>query len=212
MLINYIMIQKRLHIAPKVDAISPLGVVDKPSTVGALYFTIMKEIPLTRGFITMVDDEDFESLSKLKWYAYPHRNTVYAKTTITNKNKKRNCISMHRKILGVTNGKIQVDHIDCNGLNNQRNNLRTCSPLENSYNCFSRKNSSSKYVGVSVRYYKGSIRGWIAQIKFHHEKVYIGIYKTEIEAAIARDQFVIDNNITFAKLNVLTRSQEKGDK
>jgi len=167
----------------------------------------MKEIKLTRGYVAMVDDEDYDELAKFRWTSSVLSNNIYAFRT-SNRNINSSMpihIQMHRQIMGLTNPKVEVDHIDGNGLNNQKNNLRPCTRSENAYNCSSFINSSSKYVGVSYARHGKRIRRWLANIKKDGVPVRIGCYLTEDEAALARDMFVLDNKMEFAKLNILTR-------
>jgi hypothetical protein len=202
------MIQKRLHIAPKVDAISPLGVTDKPFTVGALFFNVMKEIKLTKGFVTMVDDEDYEKLMRHKWQCCIDKYNVYAHRTQWYGKTERKLIIMHRFIMGLTNEKLEIDHIDHNGLNNQKSNLRICTKRENQYNRFSKNGSYSKYIGVSYnKSHKESLKTkrWNANIRINYKLIFIGCFNTEDEAAIARDEYVIKNGLDFCNLNILKR-------
>mgnify|MGYP001588262020 CR=1 FL=1 len=92
----------------------------------------MKEIQLTQEQVALVDDEDFEKVSKHKWHAYKDGKTFYAGTTIKNKR-----VKMHRFILEAPAG-VDVDHKDRNGLNNTRQNIRICSRTENQANQLSR--------------------------------------------------------------------------
>jgi len=144
----------------------------------------MQEIKLTAGKVALVDDQDFEMLSKIKW------STAFKCATNGKIGK------MHRYILGVTNPKIIIDHIDGNAFNNQRNNLRICSFSENAQNRKGR--GASKYLGVSIikttKKYKrkdGIITSIIskpiiiAKIKTGNKYKHLGIFKTEEEAASA---------------------------
>ena len=108
----------------------------------------MREIQLTQGQIALVDDEDFENLNQFKWYANKHGNTFYAGRNIRVDGKWKQ-VYMHHTIL---NGK-RIDHIDHNGLNNQKSNLRLCTQGQNMMNTQKRENCSSIYKGVS--FYKG---------------------------------------------------------
>src|SRR3990167_4927601 len=93
---------------------------------------MVKEIKLTRGFITLVDDEDFEYLNQWKWYAKNSRGIEYAYRHKTI-NGKLICIIMSRLIMGNPKN-LTVDHKDGNSLNNQKSNLRICTQGQNACN------------------------------------------------------------------------------
>jgi tRNA U34 5-carboxymethylaminomethyl modifying enzyme MnmG/GidA len=91
----------------------------------------MKGIKLTQGQFAIVDEEDYYYLNEFKWYFYRRRNQVYAKTCVTI-NKKRVHLLMHRLIMDAS--KKCVDHINGNGLDNRKSNLRLCERHENALN------------------------------------------------------------------------------
>ena len=158
---------------------------------------LMKEIKLTQGKVALVDDEDYESLNKHKWYAKIGKETFYAVRAIYGTGKQKN-ISMHRVIMGITDPKIPCDHRDNDGLNNQRSNLRVCTNPENQANARKRKNTTSKYKGVSIH-----PLGWQARIRFNHKKYFLGYYKTQDEAAMAYNKKAVELSKEFAKINEL---------
>lgn len=92
----------------------------------------MKLIKLTQGKFAQVDNENFEKLNKYKWFAQKNRNTFYAQRSIRI-NGKQIMIYMHRIIINTPPG-MTTDHRDGNGLNNQRENLRTATSQENQRN------------------------------------------------------------------------------
>jgi hypothetical protein len=87
-----------------------------------------KEIELTQGYITLVDDEDFEELNKHSWYIKRSANIVYAMSKI---NKKPTL--MHRLLMKFPEG-MCVDHINHNGIDNRKCNLRICTVAQNAMN------------------------------------------------------------------------------
>ena len=91
----------------------------------------MRELTLTQGQIALIDDKYYEYLNQWKWYAQKHGRTYYAVRTISLGNGKRTCIQMHHEVFGI---KVQLDHVDSNGCNNQLDNLREAVPLENNRN------------------------------------------------------------------------------
>jgi len=101
----------------------------------------MKEVGLTQNKVALVDDKDFEYLNQWKWHVLKDYLTYYAARNIRLANGKQTSIRMHRVILNVPKGMV-TDHIDHNGLNNQKANLRICDASENNMNRKSQRNSS----------------------------------------------------------------------
>lgn len=161
----------------------------------------MKEIKLTQGKVALVDDEDFEYLNQFKWYANKSytTETYYAERTAIISGKKIN-IRMHRVILGIKNGKIRVDHKDRNGLNNQKENIRTCNASENGGNRKASKNSTSKYLGVS---WDKNRQKWRSTIMKNRKQIPLGRFDSEIDAAIAYNLEAVRVHGEFANLNLI---------
>lgn len=145
----------------------------------------MKTIPLTQGCEAIVDDEDYEHLIQWKWYAQKGSATFYATRDIRVAPKKRKYVWMHR-LLNKTPDGLLTDHINGNGLDNRKENLRTVDHQQNMINCARHKIGSSKYRGVS--WHIGN-KNWMAQITVNKKNVYIGAYPTEIEAKEAYDKY-----------------------
>jgi hypothetical protein len=145
----------------------------------------MKEIPLTQGKVALVDDEDFEYLNQWKWYSDRHPNLCYASRRVPLEQGKQTSIGMHRQILGLLHGdKRQVDHINHNGLDNQRHNLRICSCSENQGNQRLNKKNTSGYKGVVFDKRK---KMWRANIKHGGHRITIGYFHFPIDAAKTYD-------------------------
>lgn len=160
----------------------------------------MKLIPLTKGLFAQVDDGDFESLSKHKWYADSvTRNCTYAKTYVEGKG-----VRMHRLLMSPVKG-VEVDHVDGDGLNNQRANLRVCSHAENARNRPSPKvkdaQNSSGFKGVSVEYRAGILLGYRACIMDNYKQRYLGRFSTAVKAAIAYNRAAKETHGEFAYQN-----------
>jgi hypothetical protein len=158
-----------------------------------------KEIELTKGYKTIVDDSDYEWLSAYSWCILNEDN-LYAVHKVGNRK-----ILMHREILDVVDKDIFVDHIDCNKLNNRRNNLRTCTFRQNMQNKRPPKTQKgSKYKGVG--FYK-NIQKYYARIKHtvketgKKESIYLGNFDSEIEAAKAYNEKALELFGEFAYLN-----------
>lgn len=178
----------------------------------------MKEIKLTgkyaQGRVAIVDDKDYEELSKYTWYAKVKSNTVYAKNSKAYKVEKGiwkvKAVFMHRFILNITDSKIEVDHKDSNGLNNQRENLRTATHSQNSANRRKNANAVSKYLGVGTTKIKGKVY-YRARLK-KNGKVYHKTRTTEVEAAEAYNELALKYHGEFARLNVVKNGKEKESK
>jgi len=136
-------------------------------------------IPLTQGKFAIVDADDYERLAKYKWHAYKNGSTYYASRTSANKK-----IIMHREIMQAPKG-LLVDHIEGNGLNNRKSNLRLCTRVQNARNKRPKHNGSSRYKGV---YWHISYRKWAANIRCNGKQKYLGRFDDEIEAAVAYDR------------------------
>ncbi len=160
----------------------------------------MKEIKLTQGKFTMVDDDDFEYLNQWKWYAalFTGAKTYYA-VRVDYTNGKRT-ILMHRVILELTDRKVKADHRDHNGLNNQRKNLRSATHSQNIKNTCSRKNSTSKFLGV---HWEKERNKWKAEITSNRKTKRIGRFDREIDAAVAYNKAAIEIHGEFANLNII---------
>lgn len=141
----------------------------------------MKTIPLTQGYMAMVDDQDYEWLSQYKWRVDIDDRVVYAVRHSAGRHASRKMIRMHQAVLGTALG-METDHINGDGLDNRRASLRECSRQENSRNSRSRLGSSSTYLGAS--WDRGKHK-WRADIKVDGRTRYLGRFRTEAEAGSA---------------------------
>lgn len=167
----------------------------------------MKEITLTKGQVAIVDDSDYEYLNQWKWCAKHAKQTFYAERNEWNSGVITR-IRMHRLILKPLKGEI-VDHIDRNGLNNQRNNLRIATSAQNAAN--KKALGTSKYLGVCLaqrKYRKknGSlsiIKYWQASIQYGKKFQFLGYFETEEEAALRYNEAAKEAYGEFANLNIV---------
>lgn len=152
----------------------------------------MKLIKLTKGQFAQVDDDDYEWLNQWKWQALKYSNTYYARRQTCYKGKSTT-VRMHR-LVNNTPDHLFTDHIDHNGLNNQKSNLRNCTLSQNQQN---RKSfGRSKYLGVV---FDGTLIK--ATIQINKKSIHLGNFKTEEDAARARDKASLYYFGEFANLN-----------
>jgi len=149
----------------------------------------MKQIQLTQGKVALVDDEDYEYLNQWKW----HYSLGYAVRTFSDKKT----IWMHRLILN-TPDNLQTDHINGNGLDNQKKNLRACNHSENQRNKKRRADNTSGYIGVSWRKQN---RKWEAYIRVLGVRKHINYFLVKEDAARAYDESARKHFGIFARLN-----------
>lgn len=141
----------------------------------------MKQIPLTRGMVALVDDEDYDRLAQFSWYAARKRNTYYA---VRNTKAARGKIRMHRVVMQAPDDPlIDVDHINRNGLDNRKENLRVCTRRENTWNM----RSQSEYGPGVTRIKNGHGQGYRyrARIVCAGKRISIGCFATPEEARAA---------------------------
>lgn len=167
------------------------------------------KVELTQGMFALVNKSDYDKICGYKWFAVKSRNNYYAAAH----GPKRETIKMHRLIMGLNDSNVICDHIDHNGLNNTRLNLRTCNSSQNIKNTTSRKGSTSNYLGVCYkptrkrRLKSGNYsvcemkKKWSAQIQCDKNKYFIGRFETEKDAAIAYNREAIKKFGEFANLN-----------
>jgi len=153
-------------------------------------------IPLTKRQNAIVDAEDYDWLNQWNWCAtwQKNSNTFHAARRIGHKGQ---LVKMHNVIIGVCPPQ-QVDHIDHNGLNNRRKNLRKCTNSQNMANRRTQSNNTSGYKGVS---WNKRMQKWRVRI-FANGREFCGGYYTQIEdAARAADKIAIIHHGKFAFLN-----------
>lgn len=150
----------------------------------------MKEIKLSNvDKVIQVDDEDFDRLSQFSWCYFDKsggRITRSRNIPIANE-VMRDHLSM-------------FDHIDRNSLNNQKFNLRKCSMSQNCMNRTKRKNTKSKYKGVT---FYSDRNKWVSRITLKQKVFMLGAFNTEQEAALAYNRKAVELFKEFALLNVV---------
>lgn len=166
----------------------------------------MKEIKLTQGRVALVDDEDFELVNSRPWFA-TKRSEKHCWYAIANfyTDKGRRSKAMHWFIMNPPPGFV-VDHIDGNGLNNQRSNLRICPQARNVMNACKHRASVSRFKGVTPdRKRQG---WWRAQIQVDKKKLHLGYCPTEEDAATLYNFAAYEHFGEFARMNVPAESHK----
>jgi hypothetical protein len=176
-------------------------------TRGAVLFeeSAMK-ITTKNGYTFSIDDEDYEKIRLYTWSGITGGKKLknggigtiqkYIVTCIKIEGKWKT-VHLHRLILNAS-PKIDVDHKDGNGLNNHKQNLRLCSPSQNTANGVKHCNNTSGFKGVS--WHKGK-RKWEAQIQTGHKTKFLGRFDSPQKAALAYNIAAISTFGEFARLN-----------
>lgn len=156
----------------------------------------MIKIPLNNYKYALIDEVDIPFINRYQWHAAPRHGAWYVQTTIRDHQGRARTLYLARLIMSARNGQ-EVDHKDHNPLNNARENLRLCTPTQNQHNTRARKNSRSQFKGVYP------VRGgkWAAQIHRKSQKIYLGAFATEEDAAKAYDEAAKMHYGEFACLN-----------
>lgn len=155
------------------------------------------EVLTTQGVYALVDREDVPKIAIHRWYAATHGLTHYIATTLHSPKKHK--LYLHRYLMGIDGVKgIETDHVDGNGWNNRRSNMRIATRSQNMFNKHRDKRGASQYVGV---YWAES--KWCAQIRVDGKTKHVGLFADEQEAARARDAAVLEQatNLDFIRLN-----------
>lgn len=163
----------------------------------------MRKITLTQGREAIVDDEDFEYLNQWRWYAVRKKNHFYAARNEGGIWPKIHIIKMHRAILNPPDN-MHVDHINGDGLDNRRENIRACRPRQNNMNRRMGINNTSGYKGVS---WNKSDKKWQAMIGVNMTVKYLGKFMNKEEAAAAYNNAAIKEFGDFAQLNNLNEAK-----
>jgi hypothetical protein len=157
----------------------------------------MKQIPLTQGKIALVDDEDYEWLSQWSWFASRSRGAIwYAKRGVKRADGSWTTTYMHIEITGIKG----TDHVNRDGLNNQRSNIRAATGTQQIANTGRRSDNTSGFRGV----YRNNGRWgkpWFAKLVEGGHQVHLGFFNDSEDAGRAYDAAAIKHFGEFACLN-----------
>lgn len=138
---------------------------------GAFYLennTMLVEISLTKNQKAIIDAEDYRRIWEHSWSAIKGRSTWYARAWINGKDT-----YLHRFITTAPSD-VLIDHVNGNGLDNRKNNLRFCTSSQNHANGNFR-GGKSKYKGVHWHSGPKKIKRWVAQIKRDGKNTHLDI-------------------------------------
>lgn len=158
--------------------------------------TVMGHSPKYGHKDILVDDEDFEYVSKFKWFLRKVGNTFYAQHNVK-VNGSWTAIQMHRELLSAPVGSL-VDHKNHNTLDNRRENIRICSCSQNNQNKRIVPTGSSRYKGVAWATKEGK---WRAMITTQYYTKHLGLFVNEIDAALTYDYHAHQEHGEYALLN-----------
>ena len=155
----------------------------------------VREIKLNKGFVAIVDADDYERVSRYKWRVMTadRRRTQYARCKIYGQ-----AVLLHRFIMQARPGQI-MDHINRDGLDNRKANLRFVTRSQNAVNVDKRRsaNATSSYKGV---YWDKSKRKWTSRLMVNGKALFRRL-PTEEEAARAYDEMAREHYGEYAQLN-----------
>ena len=132
-------------------------------------------IELTKGYVAIIDADDVSRVDMFCFHACPRANTIYAKCS---KGPNGNSTTLHQIINQTPQGMV-TDHIDRNGLNNRKSNLRSVDHIQNVWNSGASKNSKSKLKGVHYRAKEGKWRAVITREKKQYD---LGLFDNPVDA------------------------------
>lgn len=154
------------------------------------------------GQVVIVDEQDAHFLRhpKKAWFLKkPTKGSSYYAALSTTLNARHKTLLLHREILGAKVGQV-VDHKNLNSLDNRRENLRFCTQRQNVLNTAKRtkRPTSSRFKGVTLRWKK-----WEARIRIEGDRLTLGLFEDEVEAAYAYDIACLEHHGEFARTNFL---------
>lgn len=164
---------------------------------------------MKNGMVALIDAEDLPLINQYTgWYAIKGTTRWYVRgydpKQYVKQGRKQKMVALHRIVMGVTDPMIEVDHIDHNGLNNCKSNLRLSNKSQNQCNrkCVAKHKRSSRFVGVFKRVNKTCV-SWRAGIRHNGKWHPLGTFHNEKEAAMAYNEAAKKHHGDFASLNAI---------
>lgn len=155
-------------------------------------------IPLSRGLSATVDADDFVFLSQWKWTAYAAYRTFYA-CRRQRSGDRYVLVLMHRALMCPPDGAV-IDHINSDGTDNRRSNLRVCSQRQNQMNLRPQRGGTSLLKGVWMDNSRRNKKKWRSAIRVNGRLLYLGRFETEEGAAAAYAAAALEHFGEFARV------------
>ena len=150
--------------------------------VGAVVY-----VPLTKGLVAVVDIDDLSVVEGYNWFSKIDKRCAYAMRKSVGLDGKRKTLLMHREIAYAPDS-MEVDHIDSDGLNNRRINLRVATHEENTRNARVRLDNKSGVKGV---HWSSRAQRWMASVRIDGRQVHIGTFR-DLDAAVTARKSATD--------------------
>lgn len=179
-----------------------------PPDITSYWRFIMKEIKLIGSIlVALVDDEDYERVNQFTWHVRNNPLTNYCRRVDTH--EAGGLVYMHRFILGLTDPKVHVDHINSNGLDNRQCNIRAVTRSQNHMNMRKKRYNggrptSSKFKGV---HWCNTAKRWVSRIVLNGKVIRTKHFRDEISAAKAYNDAAQKYFGEFARLNKITEAK-----
>lgn len=160
-------------------------------------------VELNRSLVSIIDKADVELVEGFIWHTYIGGTVRYVQSNAVDSCGRHSMVRMHRIIMGVTDAHILVDHINGDGLDNRRSNLRICTKRQNACNQKLSSANKSGYKGVHLSRHGN----WYACIKSHGKTKKLGTYASKEAAAMAYNEAAVEMFGEFANLNHIQVNQ-----
>jgi hypothetical protein len=160
--------------------------------------TTTRVFTLPTGHAALVDSTDWPVVNQYSWAASTGEWGVYVIANTVKPDGRRTMIKLHRLLLDAPRN-LLVDHVNHDGLDNRRANLRLCNTSQNGGNSRMSRNNTSGYKGVGWHKQKGK---WRAYIGVDRKLRHLGLFDDPWEAAQAYNVAALEAWGEFAFLNI----------
>jgi hypothetical protein len=161
----------------------------------------MKNIPVGKGQVALVDDDDYEWITHWRWHLNQDGYAI-RKVYINGRKEGSYSVFMHRMLIG-TPANMHTDHINGVPLDNRKTNLRVCKMMDNFKNRKVYKSNTSGYKGVHLH---TRLKRWVARISVDGKRIHLGLFDDPKDAAAAYNLAAIKYHGKFARLNIINEN------